>query len=450
VSIPRLAAARADTTIFGFALAVAIVNGIFFGLAPALRLAAWRWVPIWKSFGSRGTGSGRRDRVRTSLVAVEVAVSTLLVVTGAQVLSNFMRLLHTDPGFQADRILASVVLPAPERYPNPEQRVLFYERILDAVRALPGVQSAGTVDALPFSGENHGGFVSTSDASTIHQLVAEIDVAGGQYLQTMGVHLVEGRWFREEDMALSNDAAIVNTFVARHLWPGARATGRRICVYCTPENPRNWKRVIGVVSSASHAALDEPAKGNVYLAAGAMQSAAFLVIRTGRAPGELARAVRRAIAAIDPNQPVFLSATMRELIADSIADARFIMILLAAMGCLALVMATAGAYGAISYTTSRRTDEIGIRMAIGATPRNILSLIFRQGFFTVAIGLVAGIGAASVTVRFGKGLLPGLGSSHPASIWIAVALMFTTAAIACWIPARHATRTEPISALRQE
>lgn len=450
VSIPRLAAARADAAIFGFALGLAALNGILFGIAPALRMAGWNRAAVWSGSGSRGAASGRHDRMRSSLVAAEVALSVLLVVTGGQVLDNFVRLLTADPGFQADRVLASVVLPAPERYPNPEQRALFYKRILDAARALPGVESAGTVDALPFSGENTGGSVSAGEASAAQPLVAEIDVAGGDYLQTMGIRLVEGRWFREEEMSASGDAAIVNTFIARHLWPGVSAVGQRVCVSCTPENPRNWKRVVGVVSSASHAALDEPEKGNVYLAAGAMQKAAFLVVRTERSKAEMEKAVRRAIAAIDPNQPVFLSATMRDLIADSIADRRFIVILLAVTACLALIMSAAGVYGVVSYTTSRRTQEIGIRMAIGATPRSVLSLIFRQGFLTVAIGLVGGLAAALISLRFLRSLLPGIEPGHPASLWIAAALVTITAGIACWIPARRATRTDPMSALRQE
>jgi putative ABC transport system permease protein len=449
-SIPRLAAARTDATILAFALGLAIVNGILFGIAPALRIAGWSRAMVWSGFGSRGAAAGRHDGVRSALVVAEVSLSVLLVVIGGQVLENFVRLLNTDPGFQADGVLASVVLPAPERYRNPEQRALFYRRILDAVRALPGVESAGTVDALPFSGENHGGFVSAGEAQAAQALVAEIDVAGGEYLQTMGVRLVAGRWFREEEMRASNDAAIVNTFVARHLWPGASAVGQRICVYCTPENPRNWKRVIGVVRSASHAALDEPEKGNVYLAAGAMQRAVFLVVRTGRSKREMEEAARRAIAAIDPNQPVLLSASMGDLIADSMADRRFITILLAVTGCLALGMSAAGVYGVISYTTSRRTQEIGIRMAIGATPGKVISLIFRQGFRTVAIGLALGLGAALVSIRLLRSTLPGVESGHSSAVWIAAVLVTATAGIACWIPARRVTRTDPMSALREE
>jgi putative ABC transport system permease protein len=432
VSIPRLAAARADSSIFGFALALAVINGIAFGLAPALRMAKW----------TSAARYGRHDRVRSTLVASEVAISVLLVVIGGQLLASFMRLVSIDPGFDADRVLASVVLPAPARYPDPIERGLFYKRILDAVRALPGVDSAGTADALPFSGENHGGFVSDGKAAP---LSSEIDVIGGDYLQAMGIRLMEGRWFRDDEMSPANDGAIVNTLVAARLWPRASAIGQRVCVYCTPENPNNWKRVIGVVSSASHGALDEPQKGNVYLTAGAMQSSAFLVVRTERPPREMSAAVASAIAKLDPNQPVLLSVSMRELLADSIADRRFILLLLAVTGGLALVTSAAGVYGVISYTTSRRTQEIGIRMAVGATPAQVLSLIFRQGFVTVAVGLAVGLGAALICIRALH-----LESGHAASVFIAAALVTLSAGFACWFPARRATGTDPMSALRQE
>jgi putative ABC transport system permease protein len=403
-----------------------------------------------RGLGARGSASFGRDHLRSSLVAAEVALAVLLVITGGQVLARFIRLVMVDPGFEAGRVLASVVLPAPARYPDPKQRGLFYRRILDAVRALPGVESAGTVDALPFSGENHGGLVSGSGASDAQPISAEVDVTGGDYLQTMGIHLVEGRWFRPEEMDDSNTAAIVNRFLARRLWPGASALGQRICVYCSPENPDNWKQVVGVVSSASHSALDEPEKGNVYLAAGAMERSVFLVVRTERPSEEMAKAIRAAIAALDPNQPVLLSATMRELIADSVADRRFIMLLLSVTGFLALAMSAAGIYGVISYTTSRRTQEIGIRVAVGATPRNVFSLIFRQGFQSVTVGLVLGVAAAYISKRLLQNVVFGLEPGHTASVWIAVLLVALTAAIACWIPARRATAMDPLSALREE
>jgi putative ABC transport system permease protein len=367
----------------------------------------------------------------------------------------FIRLLGTDPGFQADHILASVVIPSDERYRTPADRAAAYRKFLDTVRALPGVESAGAVDALPFSGENHGGWVTNSEAAVMErssQLGAEIDVVSSDYLRTMGVRLLEGRWFGEADMDDLSEAAIVNDVIAKRLWPKADPIGQRICLYCTLEKPNNWKHVIGVVSSVRHAALDDSGgvSTNVYVAAGALGRAAFLVARTSRAPGEVERAIRRAIAGVDPNQPVFLSASLRTLIADSLADRRFIMSLLAVTGFLALVMSIAGVYGVSSYVTSRRTHEIGVRMALGATPNNILGLIFRHGFSTAAIGLAFGLGSATLFLRTLRGTVAGLESATPAYVVVGVIMVTLTAALACLFPARRAARIEPTLALRQE
>jgi predicted permease len=452
VDIPRLAAARADWSILAFALGVALLNGLLFGMIPALRSASTQVVST-HDFGAGGAGPGSSDRVRSSLVAAEVAVTVALVIVGGQFLGSFAKLLGTDPGFQADHILASVVLPVQERYRTPEQRGAIYRQFLEAVRALPGVESAGTVDALPFSGENHGGFISSTEAAVLDpklQITAEVDGVSSEYLQTMGVQILEGRWFREDEIDNSSDVAIVNDVVSRLLWPGTSAIGKRLCVYCTPENPDNWKRIVAVVSDVRHATMDGPPQSSVYVAASALEDASFLVVRTNRPPTDLVHAIRTAIAKVDPNQPVFLSASMRALIADSLADRRFILTLLAATGCLALGMSVAGVHAVTSYTTSRRTQEIGIRMALGATPGKIQVLVFRQGFFSASIGLAIGLILTLTLMRTIRGILPGLDSARPSDIWVFLALVSLAAAVACWIPARRAARLAPMSALRQD
>jgi len=247
-----------------------------------------------------------------------------------------------------------------------------------------------------------------------------------------------------------SDAAIVNDVLAARLWPGANAIGKQICVDCAPDRPRVWKQVIGVVSSVHHAALEGPAGANVYLAGGALESAAFLVVKTERPSGEMEKAIRRAIAGVDPNQPVLLSATLRTLIADSVADRRFIMSLLAVMASLALLLCAAGVYGVTSYVTSRRTQEIGVRMALGATSGNVQALVFRQGMFTVAMGLAAGAGLTLVLMRLLRGVLVGLGTGNAAQMAMAAGLVLLTAGMACWAPAWRATRIDPMAALREE
>jgi predicted permease len=445
VSIPRLAAARADWQVFAFALAIALLNGVLFGMMPALRSGRTSATSAQDLRAYAGIAGGR-DRIRGVLVTIEVALAVSLVVIGGQLLASFVGLLRTDPGFDAKHVLASVIIPAGDRYHTPEQHGLLFRRILDAVRVLPGVESAGTIDALPFSGENHGGLVSSGELQT----AAEVDVVSAGYLQTMGVRLTEGRWFVDDDMKESGDGVILNNIAASHLWPGTSAVGKRICVDCSPEEPNKWKRVLGVVSSIRHAAMDEPEGASIYLAASALENAAFLVVRSDRPTAEMERAIRQSIAQVDPNQPVFLSASMQTLIGDSLADRRFIMGLLAVTGCLALAMAAAGVYGVASYVTSRRTQEIGVRMALGATRSNVEALIFRQGFLSAAAGLGIGLGSTLVFMKMAGGVLPGLNYGNFGHIGLEVGFVSLTAVIACWLPARRAAKIDPMAALRQE
>jgi putative ABC transport system permease protein len=452
VSIPRLAAARADWTVLVFCLIVTLVNGVVFGMAPALR-AGWTRAISTQDFRIQGSSTGRRDGFRGALVGVEVALAMALVVVGGQLLGSFVALLKTDPGFEANRVIASVVIPEGDRYKSPEQHGMLYRHILESVRTLPGVESVGTIDALPFSGENHGGMIGRGQAGGLEkqdQIPAEVDVVSAGYLQTMGVRLADGRWFGEDDMKDSSDAVIVNEVAARRLWAGTSAVGKRICLDCSPDKPGNWKRVVGVVSSIRHATMDGPEQASAYLSASALENAAFLVVRSDRPEGEMEKAIRRAIAGVDPNQPVFLSASMKELISDSLADRRFIMALLAVTGCLAFAMAMAGVYGVATYTTTRRTQEIGVRMALGATPRNVQGLVFRQGFLTAAVGSAIGLVLALVLIRVLRGVLLGVDSGNAADLWIEVGLVLFTAAFACWLPARRAARVSTSVALRQE
>jgi predicted permease len=436
-NIPRLATARPDTGVLAFAIAVAFANGLLFGLAPALRASRAG------HFGTRGAATGRRDWLRGGLVAAEVAITVTLVVTGGRLLASFLDLASTDPGFNAGHVLAAVVLPPPERYSDPAARALVYRRFLDAVRALPGVESAGTVDALPFSGENHGGFLAAGD----RRLTGEIDVIGGEYLQTMGARLEAGRWLRDGD---SDDAVLVNETAARRLWPGADAVGQRVCLGCTPEDPEHWKIVAGVVTDMRHWSLEGQGEPAVYLTTDAMRAGQFLVLRTRGPADDYQQPLRRAIASVDPQQPVLLSVSMRTLVGDSLAARRFLMLLLAATGLLALVMAAAGVYGVTAYTTSRRRAEIGIRMALGATPAAVHGLVFRQEMGTVAAGFAIGLAAIAAAEKPLRAWLPGLETSGSASIWIAGAAVAASAALACWIPARRAMRVEPVEALRAE
>jgi predicted permease len=374
-------------------------------------------------------------------------------VIGGQLLASFAGLLRADLGFDAKRVVAFIIVPDRVRYQTPEEWGKFYRSALNSVRALPGIEAAGTNDALPFSGENTGGLVGKNAGGVPQggQIAAEIDDVSAGYLETMGIRLLQGRWLNQEDMKDSSDTAIVSESVANRLWPGESAIGKPICVFCSPENPNPWKRVVGVVSDSRHASMDgSQQQATVYLATGALHKAVFLVVRSDRPEADIRRAVRQVISSIDPNQPIFLSATMQALIDDSLADRRFIMLLLALTGCLALAMAAAGVYGVATYVTSRRTREIGIRIALGATRGSVEALIFRQGFVTATIGLTCGIAITLASIRILRGMLPGLQSGNAGGLWIEIGLVTLTAALGCWLPARRAAKIDPMLALRQQ
>jgi predicted permease len=453
MSIPRLAAARTDGGVLAFTIAVALLNGILFGLAPALRASRRDPAVSLRESASRGSVGAAGNRLRSGLVVAEVTIAVTLVIIGGQLTATFVRLLRTDPGFDSKHVMASIIATSADQYGTPGHEIVF-RRILSAVRAVPGVESAGLVDALPFSGENNGGTVGRADdpdaALADHGQMAEFDHVSPGYLETMGIRLRDGRWFREDDLAPGRDAAIVNDVLAKKLWPGESPLGKQICMNCYNEKLRERKRVIGVVETIRHAGLDEPVGLEVYETDKAYRYGEFLVVRTQRPAREAANGVRLAVASVDPKQPVFLSAPMSQFIGDSMADRRFVMTLLAITGILALLLAAAGVYGVISYTTSLRTSEIGLRMALGASPGNVQALVFRDGIVLASLGTVLGLILALVVAHVLRNQLAGLTSNDPLLAASAVALVLAAASLACWIPARRATRIDPMLALRDE
>jgi putative ABC transport system permease protein len=452
VTIPRLADTKADAAVLGFAIAIAIVNGILFGLAPAARACMRAGAETLSDSNSRGSVGCPRNRLRSTLVIAEVAVAVTLVLAGGLITASFLRLLGTNPGFDRN-VLASIIVPSRNDYNTPEKRALLFRRIVDAVRRVPGVQFAGTVDVLPFSSENNSGAVTSGDdpapAARDQAMVAEFDHVSADYLPAMGVRLLDGRWFHDDDLAEGRDVAIINDALANKLWPGQSAVGKEICMNCYAERFRERRTVVGVVATTRHAGLDDPAGPQVYETAEAFRWADFLVVRTNRPMPDMTKAVRLAVASVDPKQPVFLSTTMAQLIDDSVADRRFIMILLAATGSLALLLAAAGIYGVISYTTSLRTAEIGVRMALGAAPRNVEALVFRGGMSLAGAGIAIGLAVTLALFRVLRGFFADVVANSPILIGSVIVLVLAIAALACWIPARRATRIDPISALRE-
>jgi predicted permease len=452
-TIPRLDGAHTDWTIFAFTLVVSIVNGFLFGIVPALRTASHDPADALRESGGRGSVGPARNRLRSAFVAAEMAITVVLAIVGGVLTASFVRLLDVDLGFEPRRVLASIIVPQGDAYHDRQQWAALYRRILDEARMLPGVESAGTVDALPFSGDNNGAYICTSDPcepALKTAQIAEFDRVSSDYLQTMGVRLLQGRWFQRQDESDSSSAAIVDEVAARRFWPGQDPIGKRLCINCEEGKAQNWMQVAGVVNNIKHFSVEGHAIPNVYVAGGALESAQFLVLRTRGRPIDSAAGVRRMVATLDPNVPVYLSAEMSALVGDSVSDRRFTMALLAIMGVLTLLLAAAGVYAVVSYATSRRTQEIGIRMALGATRGQVQSMVLVQGLRMAGAGIAIGLAAALVAIRVLRGVLVGLGNGDAATVAVAVVLVSATAAVACLVPARRATRVDPMVALRHE
>jgi predicted permease len=441
-SVPRLDATRADPVVLMFAVATALATGLFFGIFPALRCAQQREPGL----GAQNASIQRRDRTRGALVFAEVTTAMLLVLLGSKLLDSFVALLKTDLGFDQS-VLAAVVLPPPERYRTPAEHANVYRRFLNAVRTMPGVKLAGTVDALPFSGENHGSFLSVDGGN---QTVAEANLIGGDYLQAMGAVLKSGRWFQQDSSDDESQSVLINEDVAKRFWPASSGVGERLCIDCTPEHPNNWKHVIGVVSTMKHADVEAPVNGSIYLRSQALSAAAFLVIKTDRPPEEMKRAMQQAIASVDHDQPILLSATMADLVSDTLAARRFLTSLLTGLGALALTMALAGIYGVTSFTVAGRTQEIGIRIAVGATQGRVVRVIFQQGFVSVGAGIAAGSALAIVLQHIARSMMQGLEGGLAGGMAVAGSLVVLSSMAAFWIPARRAAKMQPTTALRAE
>ena len=451
-NIPRLISAGVDSRVFAFTLGVALLNGLLFGLFPALRT---RGDPAdaFRESGGRGSAGPGRNRLRFGIVIAEIAVTVVLVVAGVRITSAFAKMMRGGVGFEPRHLLASIIVPqGPVYTAHPERTAALWQRLIEGARTLPGVESAAAVDALPFSGENYGAYVGTADSAVVSHTdenIAECDHVSADYLKTLGVGLVEGRRFTRADE--SNPAvAVIDENAARHFFPGRDPIGGRLCINCAAGQPPDWKQVVGVVHPIHHFSIEAPPEPEIYIAGDSLAHAQFLVLRVRGRAMDLAGPVRRMVAAADPSVPVYLSSEMTSLIGDSVADRRFVMAALAITAMLALALAMAGVYGVVSWAASQRTREIGIRVALGATRGGIQRLILGEGLAIAGLGLAIGTAAAILITRLLRGALAGLDSADAGSVLLAAVIVAVAATLATLVPARRATRVDPINALRHE
>jgi putative ABC transport system permease protein len=453
--IPRAQEIGVDSRVLGFAVIVSVISGVVFGLVPALQASNPNLNETLKESGKASAGNLRGRRIRGTLVVIEVALSLMLLVGAGLLIKSFSKLQEIDAGFNREKLLTMQLFLPPAQYPKAEDQVAFYKESLRRFSSLPGVTSVSTITQAPLAG---GGpqyifsvegqpLPSPSDAP-----VSSYRVVSPDYFQTMGIPLVKGRTFTEADGLSSLPVIIINQNMAATMWPGEDPIGRRMTVGVPlPGETPEYTTVVGVVGNVKHTTLSGETGMQMYQPA--FQAPArnlTYILRTAVEPTSIVESARGAIASLDPTLPVSNVKTMERIIYESVAPFRFNLYLLGLFAVVAMILTTIGVYGVISYSVTQRTQEIGIRMALGARPGAVRALILKQGLILSSAGLAIGLAASFFLTRFMSSLLYGVSATDPLT-FAAVALFLGAVALAAsYLPARKATRIEPIIALRYE
>jgi putative ABC transport system permease protein len=459
IDFPRLHETRIDAPVFGFCFLLSIASGLVFGLAPAIQLSRPNLNNSLKDGGGRASeGLGHR-RVRGFLIVSEVALSLVLLVGAGLLLRSFIRLQETTLGFDPARVLTMQLSLPGARYGERAQAVPFYEQLLQRTRNLPGVHSIGLTNYLPLSGSDSGTSFNIDGRPPLPKgefLEAAPRWISPDYFRTMGVTIVQGRSLSEQDVESNHHVALINETMARRFWPGEDPLGKRITME-SQENPI-WHEIVGIVADVRHTALDSEAEPEMYypyLFASEADSSPwismYLVVRANSDDqAGLASALRREVKAVDKDQPVYNVASMTQLMSASVAQRRFNLLLVGFFAAVALVLAAVGLYGVMSYAVTQRTREIGVRLALGAQTHDVLKLVVKQGMKLTLVGIAIGLATACALTRLMKNLLFGVNATDPVTLAVVALLLILAALLACYIPARRATRVDPLVALRYE
>jgi putative ABC transport system permease protein len=446
--IPFLSQVSLDGAVLAFALTASILTGILFGLAPAIAAFRTRVYETLKE-GSLAAGESRgRNRFRGALVVTEVAVALVLSIGATLMMRTLLRLQATSPGFEPNGVLtASISLPV-NKYTKAEQRIAFYNALLTRLSAMPGVKAASMVSLVPFGGNNTGENLLIEGQPAPRPEDTPIfwkRVIDPGYLRVMSIPLVSGRAFTDQDTGSTTRVAIINQTMARRYWPNAYPIGKRFGL------PDRWLTVAGIAGDVKFTSLTKDADPEFYVPyRQAAQGDMVIAVRAASDPLLLAPALRQAVLEIDPGQPLSRVITMSQLISDAVGTSRLAAALLAIFGAIALLLAGVGIYGVIAFSVSRRTREIGVRIALGAGAGDVLRMVVGQAVVLAVVGVAAGIAAALALTNVVQGLLFGVTATDPLIYLSASLLLIAIAALAAYVPARRASRLSPSVALRCE
>jgi len=444
-----------DVRILVFTLAISIVTGVIFGLVPALQAAKFDLNDALKQSSTRATASGR---LRSILIVFEVAASIVLLVSAGLLIQTLFQLFRQYSVLEPDKILTMRTILPREKYKELQVRDNFYQQVLQRVAHLPGVASAGYSTSVPISwkGGSSGFYpegiknpIPGMSYDALHRQVS------ADYLKTMNIPLRQGRYFDSHDNAQSMPVAIINETMARQYWPGENALGRRFKLGDPEDTEVPWTQIVGIVADIREMGLDEPVKAEMYLPYQQITHNLWfiprdLAIRTTGDTSNLVGAVRQIIREVDPDQPISNVATLGEVLGTEAAQRRMGMIMLVGFALLALLLASLGIYGVLAYFVTQHTNEIGVRQALGATPRDILFLVLKKGMGLTLIGVAIGLASAFALTRLMSSLLFGVKASDPLTFVAVPLLLALVALLACYIPARRATKVDPLVALRYE
>jgi predicted permease len=454
--LPRAGEIELSLPVLGFTAFLILLTGIGFGLIPAIQASRPDLQGVLKDAARGGSAGAPRTRMRAALVVAEVAIALMLLAGAGLLLRSFQRLMAVEHGFDPDRLLTlQVWLPVPNdnakgRFFTHAQRRSFYERALASVQRVPGVRDAALTSRLPLRGRNNTTFAIEGRPVPPDEPApsAEFRLISSNYFAAMGIPILAGDGLPELQDSMSNGTVVVNQTFARKYWPGEDPIGRRIR-FGGPNGP--WVSVGGVVGDVRQIGLGEPPREEVYISYRANSSQEMsMVVRTAEDPERLSAAVTNAIREVDPEQPVFGLMSMERLIDNASAERRVSLLLLLLFAGIALLLSALGIYGVMAYTTNQRRHEIGIRMALGAKGADVLRLVVGQGMRLVAAGLAIGLVGAWLLSRFLATQLYGVTRQDPLTYLSVAALLGIVALTASWLPARSATRVDPMLSLRSE